>query len=67
MDGIIFESDNVREMADAMTRLMEDKTLRREMSEAAIRNANEHRIDKIGEQLEGIYRTAIDLKKSKRR
>jgi hypothetical protein len=37
------------------------------MSEAAIRNANEHRIDKIGEQLEGIYRTAIDLKKSKRR
>lgn len=67
VDGIIFESDNVREMADAMTRLMEDKTLRREMSEAAIRNANEHRIDKIGEQLEGIYQAAIDLKKSKRR
>ena len=67
VDGIIFESDNIKEMAEAMTRLMEDETLRGELSAAAIRNANEHRIDKIGKQLEGIYQAAIDLKKSKQR
>lgn len=61
VDGIIFEPDNVGDMAEAMRRLMENETLRREMSAAAIRNANEHRIDKIGDQLESIYRSAIDL------
>ena len=62
VDGIIFEPDDVEGLAGAMMRLMENETLRREMSEAAIRNANEHRIDKIGDQLEAIYQAAIGKK-----
>ena len=62
VDGIIFEADDVEDLAGAMRRLMEDDRLRRAMSEAAIRNANKHRIDKIGDQLEAIYRAAIDEK-----
>jgi glycosyltransferase involved in cell wall biosynthesis len=64
VDGVIFEPDDVEELAEAMTRLMENETLCRELSAAAIRNANEHRIDKIGKQLEEIYQAAIDSKKS---
>ena len=59
-DGIIFEPDDVGELAKAMMSLVEDSELRSAMSAAALRNASEHRIDKIGEQLEGIYRDAIE-------
>ena len=55
VDGIIFEPDDVGGLVNAMRRLMEDRVLCREMSAAALRNANEHRIDKIGDELEAIY------------
>jgi hypothetical protein len=43
-----------------MARLVENPDLRTALSEGALRNANEHRIDKIGERLESIYQEAID-------
>lgn len=58
-DGLIFEPDDVRGMADAMILLMQDESLRSKMSAAALRNAGEHRISKIGDKLEEIYRNAI--------
>ncbi len=58
-DGLIFEPDDEFGMANAMIRLMKDETLHREMSAAALRNANEHRIDKIGDRLEKIYQDAV--------
>jgi len=59
-DGIIFEPDDVGELAKAMARLVENPDLRAALSEGALRNASEHRIDKIGERLESIYKEAID-------
>ncbi len=64
VDGLIFEPDDASAMAAAMIRLMEDEQLLKEMSEAAIRHAGEHRIDKIGAQLESIYREVIERSKS---
>ncbi len=60
-DGLIFEPDDVGGMADAMTRVMTDKALHLRLSEGAIRNANEHRIDRTGDRLEQVYRDAIEL------
>jgi len=59
-DGLIFDPDDEYAMANAMVRLMKDDALRSEMSVAAKRNADEHRIDKVGEKLESIYREAIE-------
>jgi glycosyltransferase involved in cell wall biosynthesis len=59
-DGIIFEPDDVGELTKAMARLVENPDLRAALSEGALRNASEHRIDKIGERLESIYKEAID-------
>ncbi|OUW19766.1 MAG: hypothetical protein CBD18_00330 [Opitutales bacterium TMED158] len=59
-DGIIFEPDDVDALARSMERLIDEPELRESMSAAALRNATEHRIDKIGEQLEGIYRESIE-------
>lgn len=61
-DGIIFEPDDEQGMAEAMKRLMQDERLRREMSAAARANANEHRLDKIGEKLEKLYQDALGAK-----
>lgn len=58
-DGIIFEPDDEKGMADAMIRLMQDDRLRDEMSQAALANANSHSMDKIGDRLEQLYRDAI--------
>jgi len=58
-DGIIFEPDDEQGMADAMIRLMQDDPLRKRMSAAALANANEHRLDKIGEKLEKLYQDAV--------
>ena len=59
-DGLIFEPDDENAMGDAMVRLMKDDSLRLEMSAGAKRNANEHRIDKVGDKLESIYLEAIE-------
>lgn len=59
-DGLIFDPDDEYAMANAMIRLMKDDSLRSEMSAAAKRNADEHRIDKVGAKLESIYREAIE-------
>ncbi|HCR30897.1 MAG TPA: hypothetical protein DIV79_12865 [Opitutae bacterium] len=59
-DGLIFDPDDEYAMANAMVRLMKDDSLRSEMSAAAKRNANEHRIDKVGDKLESIYLEAIE-------
>jgi 1,2-diacylglycerol 3-alpha-glucosyltransferase len=59
-DGLIFDPDDEYAMANAMVRLMKDDSLRLKMSAAAKRNADEHRIDKVGAKLEAIYREAIE-------
>ncbi len=58
-DGLIFEPDDEEDMANAMIRLMQDERLKNEMSQAALANASSHSMDKIGDQLEQLYRDAI--------
>ena len=58
-DGLIFEPDDECAMANAMIRLMKDDSLRLQLSAAAKRNANEHRIDRVGGKLESIYLEVI--------
>jgi len=58
-DGLIFEPDDEQDMADAMIKLMKDKHLRREMSQAALDNASDHSMERIGSELEQLYRDAI--------
>ena len=59
-DGLIFEPDDECAMANAMVRLMKDDSLRLQLSAAAKHNANEHRIDRVGDKLESIYLEVIE-------
>jgi glycosyltransferase involved in cell wall biosynthesis len=58
-DGLIFEPDDEQDMADSMIKLMKDKRLRSEMSQAATDNASDHSMEKTGSKLEQLYRDAI--------
>ena len=61
-NGLIFEPDDARGMAEAMVRLMTSPQLQASMRQASLDCAATHDIEHVGEQLEGIYRDLIDRK-----
>ncbi|MDQ8197331.1 glycosyltransferase [Pelagicoccus enzymogenes] len=62
VNGLIFEPDNVREMAERMTRLMEDRELHGRMRQASLDAAATHDLQHVGDRLEAVYRLAIEEK-----
>jgi glycosyltransferase involved in cell wall biosynthesis len=48
-------------MAEKLSRLINDKTLRQQISKNNLQKANEYSWDNIIDELEGIYLTAIDI------
>ncbi|MDQ8182692.1 glycosyltransferase [Pelagicoccus sp. SDUM812005] len=62
VNGLIFEPDDVREMAERMTRLMEDRELHARMRQASLDTAATHDLQNVGDRLEAIYRLAIEEK-----
>ncbi|MCH6258251.1 glycosyltransferase [Puniceicoccaceae bacterium K14] len=59
-NGLLFEPDDVKGMADAMHQFMTDKEVLARQSAAATRLAQTHDIQEIGDLLEGIYQGAIN-------
>jgi len=63
-NGLIFEPDDVDDMASAMTRLMEDRELHARMRRASLDTAATHDMEHVGDELVSIYERAIREKKA---
>ncbi|MBC2606763.1 glycosyltransferase [Pelagicoccus albus] len=64
VNGLIFEPDNVEQMAACMSRLMGDRALHNQMREASLATAGTHDLQHVGDELEAIYLNAIAGKKA---
>ncbi len=62
VNGLIFEPDDVKGMAERMTRLMLDRELHVGMKQASLDAAATHDLQHVGDRLESIYRLAIEEK-----
>ncbi len=62
VNGFIFEPDDVEDMAERMIRLMQDRELHARMTQASLDTAATHDLQNVGDQLEAIYRLAIEEK-----
>ncbi|MDQ8201730.1 glycosyltransferase [Pelagicoccus sp. SDUM812003] len=58
-NGLIFNPDDVYNMASAMVRLMKDQQLHQRMRQASLDIAATHDIEHVGDRLEAIYHRAI--------
>lgn len=63
-NGLLFEPDDVYGMSNAMVRLMKDEQLHRRMRQTSLDTAATHDIQHVGDQLESIYRGAIEAGKA---
>ncbi|MBK1878295.1 glycosyltransferase [Pelagicoccus mobilis] len=58
-NGLIFEPDDVADMAGAMSRLMEDRDLLDRMRQASLDTAATHDMEHVGDELESIYQRVV--------
>ena len=59
-NGLLFDPDDVSQLTAAMCRLAENQLLRQHMVHQAKRRAATHALPHVADQLESIYRLAID-------
>ncbi|EDY84861.1 glycosyl transferase, group 1 family protein [Verrucomicrobiia bacterium DG1235] len=62
-NGLLFEPDDVYGMSSAMVRLMQDQQLYARMHQASLDTAATHDLQHVGDELEAIYREAIEVKR----
>lgn len=59
VDGVLVENQNVGKMSEALSKLMGNEALRRELSENALRNVNRFSVNDITDRWEALFKEVI--------
>ena len=62
VNGFLFETDDVKAMADYLVKVLTDERLRLRLKEGALKTASEHSLERTGEKLLEVYQKAIKEK-----
>jgi len=66
-NGLIFEPKNSKQMAECITRILTDETLKKKMGENSLKLIKEHTIESIAVKFEGIYKKVLDQYPSRKK